>query len=387
MAVKYAVATGNWSNTATWNGGTLPSEGDSVHANGYTVTIDQDIEVERISTEANSPAVAGGGFTLSSIPGGGRVLACNIYASTTTCLTVSAATGNVTGVINVFGGTGTNTRGIDFGATAVSVTCSGTITGGTTSSGHGVYGTGMFSITCHTVTARTNHFSVGISATGAARITAVNAIAPNGGSGTMGIQTSGPAIINVTNVYGPNAVGTGNGINAGGNVAVSITVTNVYAGITGYGMIVSCVPGVVDILGEVWATDNFNGVQSQASTLRVRGPLYNASSNRAAIYATCFQMHASPAQTSWTVYDDSSGALGGDPMVLSNYTSESPAPENVRKDVAYGPLNALVGIAAIPTAEQVASGVEVDQTVGTAALKLTDVAAVTGAQISAAVGG
>jgi hypothetical protein len=55
MALRYAVATGNWSNTATWNGGTLPGVGDDVHANGFTVTIDQDINVNSISNKVNSP--------------------------------------------------------------------------------------------------------------------------------------------------------------------------------------------------------------------------------------------------------------------------------------------------------------------------------------------
>ena len=65
MAERYAVATGNWSNTATWDGGTLPTAADDVHSNNYTVTIDQDITVVSLKAIAGSTAVAGGYFTTS----------------------------------------------------------------------------------------------------------------------------------------------------------------------------------------------------------------------------------------------------------------------------------------------------------------------------------
>ena len=39
MANKWAVASGNWNNTAVWNDGTIPVNGDVVYANGYNVTL------------------------------------------------------------------------------------------------------------------------------------------------------------------------------------------------------------------------------------------------------------------------------------------------------------------------------------------------------------
>ncbi len=41
MAVRYAVASGNWSNTATWDGGTLPTSADDVYADGNEVAYDK----------------------------------------------------------------------------------------------------------------------------------------------------------------------------------------------------------------------------------------------------------------------------------------------------------------------------------------------------------
>jgi hypothetical protein len=76
MAERYAVATGNWSNTATWDGGTLPGAGDDVHANNYEVTIDQDITVASLRTTAGTTAVAGGTFAVSS---GNRTINADTY--------------------------------------------------------------------------------------------------------------------------------------------------------------------------------------------------------------------------------------------------------------------------------------------------------------------
>jgi hypothetical protein len=46
MATRFATATGVWSNTGIWDGGTLPTSADTVHPNGFTVTIDQDITID-----------------------------------------------------------------------------------------------------------------------------------------------------------------------------------------------------------------------------------------------------------------------------------------------------------------------------------------------------
>jgi hypothetical protein len=58
MATARAIASGNWSATGTWNGGVLPGNGDTVYANGFTVTIDQNINIGG----ANNPIVNAGSF-------------------------------------------------------------------------------------------------------------------------------------------------------------------------------------------------------------------------------------------------------------------------------------------------------------------------------------
>ena len=62
MAVKWAVANGNWSAGATWNDGVVPASGDYVYLNGHTITFSTLSFGGTISNEANDEysVVAGG---------------------------------------------------------------------------------------------------------------------------------------------------------------------------------------------------------------------------------------------------------------------------------------------------------------------------------------
>jgi hypothetical protein len=96
MAVRYAVATGNWSDTATWNGGTLPTSADDVYSNGFTVTIDVDVTVLSLRNEVTTGVLAGGGYVLND----DVTINCTglgIRNAGTTCVTFSS---NGTSYIN-----------------------------------------------------------------------------------------------------------------------------------------------------------------------------------------------------------------------------------------------------------------------------------------------
>lgn len=351
MAIRYAAANGNWSDPATWVGGTLPEPGDSVHASTRTVTIDQDIEVERISTAANAPAAAGGGFVISSIPPEGRFLNCDIRAGTTPCLSVTA-NGDLR-VLSVYGGTST-------GSIAITFSGSGKIEALDVSAG-----------------AASAH---GISTSTATEVVARDVVA--GATTGHGIVHNGSGIITVRNVTGSTAsTGTGVTVTLGATV-----IANNVTGLNGPGISAVHASAVVDILGEVRASNATYGANVPGSAnVRVRGPLYNAPNNRVAIYCQ-YMMIPAGEPFYWEVRDDTGGTAGGAPVMLSNVHEDSPPPSEVRKGVIYGPGNNLVGTLDIPDPSAVAIGVPVDDTVGTAAVDVKGVAAITGAQIAVAIG-
>ena len=70
MAVRVAIASGNWSNPAIWNGGVLPEPGDVVASNTFTVTIDQNINVDSITNGATGVGTAVPIMTSDTAPSG-----------------------------------------------------------------------------------------------------------------------------------------------------------------------------------------------------------------------------------------------------------------------------------------------------------------------------
>ena len=70
MALRTAVATGNWSNPAIWNGGVLPTAGDTVASNNFTITIDQNINVGSLTNAAQSIVNAIPTMTSDTVPSG-----------------------------------------------------------------------------------------------------------------------------------------------------------------------------------------------------------------------------------------------------------------------------------------------------------------------------
>lgn len=79
MALRVAVASGDWSNPATWNGGVLPTVGDIVASNTYTVTIDQNINVDVLTNAALTNPVITAQMTSNTTPSG-VVNASSIYS-------------------------------------------------------------------------------------------------------------------------------------------------------------------------------------------------------------------------------------------------------------------------------------------------------------------
>lgn len=132
MAQRWAVATGNWSNPATWNGGTLPGATDDVYANNFTVTIDQDVTANSLNIVAGTTAVAGGTFQVTS---GTRTVALQTLA------------------VGAFGGS-TSSQLLLLSGGSATITVAGAMSGDTTTAG-GEPPTILASGGTHTITAGT----------------------------------------------------------------------------------------------------------------------------------------------------------------------------------------------------------------------------------------
>ncbi len=200
MATRRAVANGNWSATGTWNGGAVPTDGDTVYANGFNVTLDVDVNIggannptvntgslvsgqwyeivnvggqnwvtlgaasntvgtvfqstgtgtagnlgtaralATLTSATNTAAGAttgGGGFAMPTI----RAMTADLRAGTTPCLNVTATTGTLALLgIRAVGGTSTAAYGINCSANIDVSSC--TFTGGGSVS-HAIQFTGV----------------------------------------------------------------------------------------------------------------------------------------------------------------------------------------------------------------------------------------------------
>jgi len=357
MANRYAVKPGNWSDTAVWDGGTLPGAGDVVRPNTYTVTIDQDITVAELRNNASSPAAAGGSFLVSTA----RTITANITGSTTTqgMVTISSAVsvtinGNITSdgsfkpfvvsagaTVTVNGNITTTsvTTAAEFTAANAALTVNGNITSGTSSTGYGVVCSGSnFSLVVN------GNVSGGAGTAAAISTSASGAIVVRGdvtGTTSQAIAVTGS---NTTLVVDkPNSVISSTG-------AVTAIVFTAFSGAS-----------TAIMLGSVIVqTGTLGAIPIQGPTRIIRGeqPIFT------------FKDTATPTPATY---------------MLSRLGSSNPDPANVRLATSYGADGLVQGTLAVPNPASVAYGVPTDDTTGTAALNLEAVAAVVGNQIAAAV--
>lgn len=224
MALRYAVATGNWSAPATWDGGTLPAPGDVVRANGFTVTVNADVTGIELRNDASSPAVAGGLFLIS----GTRVIGANVFAAIANCVSIGSGA-NVAWAGNSTAGSASGAHGISMGNSAGTLVFSGNVTGGTFNNTIGLL---VFN-TSHTVTFSGN--ATGGTTSGAhglqinsGNVTVSSGAVFTGGSsnGTFGVHvTGGTLTCSGCSLVSGSTTGTSNAAlsSAGGSVNLTVT--------------------------------------------------------------------------------------------------------------------------------------------------------------------
>lgn len=416
MATILAANNGNWSASGTWTSGIIPTSGDSVYANGRSVTIDVNINVLEIRNDTFS-----GSFNTNTT----RVIRANIICGTVSsipaCLYVNAPCtiiGNITaggaggllttpfgcaGLVinsnvivtisgNIIGGSNSNCVGLNipFGTGVVT----GNITGGTHATAYGVYipsNGGVLIVDSGTIQ--------GSSVT--------NAVNYNSPSGNISANIIGPTAGSVNSIVYNNSVGTliinGSVIGPAGGTASTINNTStgqiivngiVTGGTTSAGVI-NTSAGTVTVNGTaIGGSGNVgvynNSIGSVYCTL-AKGNAYGIGSSGLTPQVGLFNLVAGNCYVSGLEFGDRgmSPVIGPVQFLSStgNYCSMHrpsdlskkilvdplvsgsllPLTSDVRKNTIYGFGN-LAGSVAIPPSESVSYGVLTDNTSGTAIL-------------------
>lgn len=399
-----AIANGNWSATGTWNvwsgsawvaATVVPTTGDDVWSNNFTVTINQNVSVLSLrNTTTGAPGsgtVAGGGFQITT---GGFTVTCSTALLGTTLgatnlITITAASGTTT--INVsFTGAGTAGAGA-----IVNITGASTVNiNGDFSVSNAINGIIRLAAACTvnlvgTLTASLNNNDGRLIVCSVANYTlniTGSLIQPN----TTFVRTY---IIQTTATGTINIIGnvTNNTTNSTTEVhmillgaATTITVTGDCTGGQVYNnhtCINSTVNSNVSVFGIVRAGNAGNNGQGSpaifntgvSSITLLSGPfvfgnygampfigarvfLTNNTSNNIefASNSTNGALFPSAAPTRMTMYSP-------------NTLADAPAQSDVRKGVSYA-LGSQEGTLHVPAPSQVALGIPTDNTVGTAAL-------------------
>jgi len=377
MANVKAVASGNWSNTATWDGGVLPTVNDDVFSNTFTVTIDGTFTVLSIRNTAATGITAGGQFKFAN----GGNLTCTASNS-----------------IEVAGSTPTLLFDLTSGNSG---TFSGSIislTAGISGSAISQTGTGTFNLTGNFDLNNGTTTRVIFSISGAGTINHVGNIV-NSSSGTSGgAGTAAPIVITANCTYNHTGNCTGGGTNSlvSGSSIRAVSTAFTYNG-TG-DLLANLAPSIyttqsatINVIGNVTGTTSFPSIHNitNSATINVNGIITAGTSYPAisglvttlvkvqgtiinqgtynAIYAGRITLEGNIAywqyrnalnNTSTNLY--TVGAL--------NYPDEL----DVRDGIDYGASLELTGTLAVPTADNVRKGVPIDDTVGTADLTAED---------------
>jgi hypothetical protein len=363
MALKYPLATGNWSTAANWNGGTLPIAGDDVRANGFTVTIDVDINVLQLSTAASLPANAGGSFVVAT----NRTLICDILPGTTNTLTSSV--GNTINIIgNIYGGANFSQFVINLLNTSTILNVTGNAFGPTAGAG-----SGQAINSAGTVNFVGNATGVGSGISAAINILVSGnltftgtATGGNSATGAHGILSSGNTILNGIINGGSNAASFGVRLNNGTHIINSDCFGGGVAG--SHACVIQTSTATVNgnIIGSTSTLSCGLAVLDTASNVVVSKMTF---SPIGCVPISGFVKFKNTAPTITVTKADNTTQQLVDPS-----TTDIPVVTNVRNGVIYA-SGALTGTLAVPPASSVAVGVPIDNTVGTAIITVTDMGA------------
>jgi len=322
MATITSAASGNWSNTATWVGGVVPTAADDVVVN-HNITADVDITVLTI--------------TINNV---------TLTVSTSRNITCTAANGITAAIVNT-----------DAGAVAITANAASTINI-TSNIRLSAFGGGFGSSRCAVVIS------------GQAVVNVIGNLLNNISSGDVIIGNGNVIIINTNagrlNVTG-NLIGSSNLTN--GKVAVysagTGTIVNITGNCTAQGgsaLISNGHTGTITINGTTTASSTTPALQTSTTELVIGGSIVNTA-GRSAVFGQVVRI-ASATNTQWLY--QTNNALVTKTLYDINTLPTVPIVSDVRSGVSYA-SGALTGTLIVPPANAVTAGVTYDNgTVGTA---------------------
>jgi hypothetical protein len=392
MATITSAQTGNFSDTATWVGGVVPTVDDiAVADTGHVVTIDQNITVNRLINVSSGYFLANDGVVIT-----GNV---NLQSSSTVVILATGAeitiVGNITNsfgagngvlintpncVLNVVGDLSSTAGGnvvaypIRVDGSNATVNITGSLSGGTTTGG------------ATTAKLAINAANAIVNITG-------NVAGGSLWSGVVILVAGSNAILYVTgNVTAGTSTGlgitssaTGVDVNVVGTVMGGASTTSAPAGINGsYSTITvngACVasggpaivltsPGNIDITGTMQSSTTRPAIVAlQNNSCFVDGPIVLDTGNRWPLAVLNWSLRSS--DTSIDIHTVDNGVVT---YVNEDDVNGIPVEADVREGTIYGALGGLEGTLAVPPTNTVSIGVPVDNTVGTATIAPEDIA-------------
>lgn len=428
MAIRYAIASGNFSATSTWSdtaagsgGSSVPTAGDIAYANGKTVTFDvATITCSKLSAEAENGATAGGQFNTGT--GLNTVVNANVFAGAHTNVGVITIANAVTLTVNgnLIGGTTAASYAINMaaGSAGCTVNVVGNCTGGV-GAAPAIYNYGYactINVTGNVIGGAGTVGGISTNTSAAYNINITGNIYGNAGATGMTYNASSSGTLTVNgNVYGGSVAGC-HGITLGANGGKVVINGNVFGGSLSavYGISTSTNSDVT-VNGTVYggiAAAAINNISSGSVVKVIRAVGNTYGYGRMAANAVP-GLQATNTSAGTYVEELEFGDFGQTPVsgniMLTDKTTNKvlcyrpnlskkilvdpaasnvlPAASNVRFGTTYN-SGGSTGTCKVPAAGQVVSGVPVDATTGTLVMTPADVwnAATSGMTTSGSIG-
>jgi hypothetical protein len=431
MATARAIANGNWSATSTWNGGVLPGNGDTIYANGFNVTINQDINIggannptvnagsfvsgqwyevlfvgttswtgigaasntagtiflatgvgtgtvnaralATLTTAANTPAgaAAGGSFAMSSP----FAITTDLRAGTTTCLSVTGATALTLDGLRVVGSGGA--VACNYAGTTTCTLSNATLLGGAGGGASAAMinaSTGTVNVTSPCTFTANGGTALNNNSSGTINIASSCTFA-GGAANAHGLSNNSTGSVNITAscaFTGGYQAGGGSSVNNASNGTINITASCTFtaANFSSCFALNNASTGTVIVTQGTFTASAFANAVSVANTaadVRLSGDFLDHWSGWKAVSGGKWRLGTSP-----TLGQTRYALAGTTDSYFTMYGADNgsfgnPIAANVRSGVSYGGGN-LTGTCAVPAAGSVALGVAVDNTTGTAVL-------------------